>query len=432
MARRQLVVGSIPSLRTLTIQFLSAMFGVVAGHDLSPAIAARNLSVPDYVTRHAPIVWLHSQDPFRPADLLNHVQHTTPMIGQDPVPDLPPLDLDNLAMLNNVSSQRVALTSNDNVTAMPSWLYGQAPDASGKIENATACVVILVEKSEIDLDAFYFYFYSYDRGPNITQVREPLNRLFGDDVPGYSFGDHVGDWEHNMVRFHDGKPSGIYYSQHRDGAAYDWNDAALTKTDERPLVFSAYGSHANYPSEGDHIHDAALIDHCDAGQTWDPVLSAYFYRYEPSTFELTRLFTSSHNETTASNLTSFLYYTGIWGDEQYPDDDPIQQTVPRFGMKRFVSGPTGPTNKHLVRKGLAPDHPRVKTWLEWAVEVFMAWYPCCIRGWRLWVSLAVVIVSIMLCVLVLLYLRRWYRTRKYTRVETEIPMEEIGRLEAAH
>ena len=36
-----------------------------------------------------------------------------------------------------------------------------------------------------------------------------------------------------MVRFRNGKPTGIYYSQHRDGAAYDWNDAALTMKDER-------------------------------------------------------------------------------------------------------------------------------------------------------------------------------------------------------
>jgi hypothetical protein len=36
-----------------------------------------------------------------------------------------------------------------------------------------------------------------------------------------------------MVRFHDGKPTGIYYSQHRDGAAYDWDNDAISKTNER-------------------------------------------------------------------------------------------------------------------------------------------------------------------------------------------------------
>lgn len=36
------------------------------------------------------------------------------------------------------------------------------------------------------------------------------------------------DREHNMIRFHDKKPTGIYYSQHSSGSAYEWNDKALS------------------------------------------------------------------------------------------------------------------------------------------------------------------------------------------------------------
>ena len=36
-----------------------------------------------------------------------------------------------------------------------------------------------------------------------------------------------------MIRFQDGEPVGIYYSQHRDGAAYDWNDERISKTGVR-------------------------------------------------------------------------------------------------------------------------------------------------------------------------------------------------------
>lgn len=36
-----------------------------------------------------------------------------------------------------------------------------------------------------------------------------------------------------MIRFRDGKPIGIYYSQHSDGSAYDWDDTALTMNEER-------------------------------------------------------------------------------------------------------------------------------------------------------------------------------------------------------
>lgn len=42
-----------------------------------------------------------------------------------------------------------------------------------------------------------------------------------------------------MVRFRDGKPIGIWYSQHVSGAAYDWNHKALSKEDERVCCASA-------------------------------------------------------------------------------------------------------------------------------------------------------------------------------------------------
>jgi hypothetical protein len=103
------------------------------------------------------------------------------------------LGLDNLASLNDIPGQ-VALTSNDDVTSLPAWLLGQTPDESGRIANATPCVVILVEHSPGDVDAFFFYFYSYDRGANMTQVLEPLNGLIQDTEHGMHFGDHVGDW----------------------------------------------------------------------------------------------------------------------------------------------------------------------------------------------------------------------------------------------
>ncbi|KAI6780071.1 uncharacterized protein J7T54_004203 [Emericellopsis cladophorae] len=385
--------------------------------------------VPDYVTRNAPLIWLHSEDPFRPSDLLEHIQHTTPRIDRDRIPDLPPLDLDSLELLNNVSNgtSRVALTSNDDVTTWPSWILGQTPDPSGRIANATACIVILVEKSARDLDAFYFYFYSYDRGPNITQVMEPLNRLIEDDGGGMHFGDHVGDWEHNMVRFHDGKPTGIYYSQHVDGSAFDWNDNGLTIQDDRPLVFSAYGSHANYESPGEHVHDSALIDYCDAGQLWDPMLSANFYQLDPDAFALSRLALADADDASEANQTSFFYFKGRWGDIQYPDTDPRQKTVPHFGLKRFVTGPQGPIVKQLVRKDLFPDRRHKKPWVQWAVGIFMSWYPCCVRGWRIWMSATVVVVGILVMALcVRLGVKRLRQKQTgYKRIDTEIPLNDM-------
>lgn len=117
------------------------------------------------------------------------------MLDGQPIDDVPSLDLDNLELLNEFGED-VALTSNDDPTTKLKWLYGEAPDAAGQVRNATPCVVILVERSELDVDAFYFYFYSYNEGPNITQVLEPLDRLAdgGNQESGMHFGNHVGDW----------------------------------------------------------------------------------------------------------------------------------------------------------------------------------------------------------------------------------------------
>ena len=140
--------------------------------------------------------------------------------------------------------------------------------------------------------------------------------------------------------------------------------------------------------DSDQLHNAALVDYCDEGLRWDPLLSAYFYRFDPTNFALTRLAAPYEPSTSpASNLTSFFYFAGIWGDSQYADSDPRQETVPHVGLKRFLNGPTGPRHKHLVRKGLRPDQRRIKGWKEWSIEVYMSLYPCCLRGWRLWVSL---------------------------------------------
>lgn len=44
-----------------------------------------------------------------------------------------------------------------------------------------------------------------------------------------------------MVRFRDGKPTGIYFSQHRDGAAYSWDDTTVSKRDGRVSGLLCHG-----------------------------------------------------------------------------------------------------------------------------------------------------------------------------------------------
>lgn len=165
--------------------------------------------VPSYVLTYAPIVYLYSADPYRPSDIGNQLIHTQPQLNYTLITNAPnPLTLDNLNALNSLGGNFTYLTSRDNVTANPSWLRGVIPDSSGKTEGAVSSAIIVNDHGNGLVDAFYFYFYAFNQG----------GWYFGLQI-----GDHVGDWEHNMIRFKHGVPQAIWYSQHENGEAFEYS-----------------------------------------------------------------------------------------------------------------------------------------------------------------------------------------------------------------
>ncbi|KMU81686.1 hypothetical protein CISG_02704 [Coccidioides immitis RMSCC 3703] len=255
--------------------------------------AATAVKVPDYVLKYAPLVWTHSEDPYQPSDIATHVENTIPQIKYEPVQGVPsPLTLDNLDELNALG---------EGIRALPPWLQGVRPNKNGKPEGA--------------------------------------------------FGNHVGDWEHNMIRFENGQPQAIWYSQHASGHAFEWN--AVDKRGNRPIVFSSNGSHAVYATGGDHDHTipgvelpiGLLVDKCDEGFLWDPTLSTYIFKYDRTAKQF-----STYDGHTPVN---WLNFDGQWGDEQLPDDAEGQKTL--FGQRKYSSGPNGPKFKELDRKNICPS-----------------------------------------------------------------------------
>lgn len=144
-----------------------------------------------------------------------------------------PLTLNNLASLNSLGGANVYLTSIDDITQNPAWLKGVKPDGTGKTNGAISCAIIVNNHGAGNVDAFYFYFYAYNRGNSVL---------------GQETGDHVGDWEHNMIRFKNGAPQAIWYSQHAYGEAFTYD--AVEKQGIRPVTYSANGTHASYASSG--------------------------------------------------------------------------------------------------------------------------------------------------------------------------------------
>lgn len=293
------------------------------------------------------MVYLHSEEQYFPSDIGAQVQNTRPELNMTSITGPQPLSLDNLDQLNQTpnssNGQDIYLTSTADPTTSPrpGYLYGVHPNPSGLTPNATSCAIVTVDRGNSTLDAFYFYFYAFN---------------FGGVYFGLNVGNHVGDWEHNMIRFVDGAPSQLWYSQHSSGEAFTYAATQKFQGGDRPVTYSANGTHANYATPGTHDHtipginlpEGPIEDFTDAGSIWDPTLNAYYYSYSPDTKEF-----SAYG---AATPTAWLEFVGRWGDEQYAESDPRQSCVLGISeLCEYSSGPTGPEDKDLVREKVCPD-----------------------------------------------------------------------------
>lgn len=157
---------------------------------------------------------------------------------------------------------------------------------------------------------------------------------------GIQFGDHVGDWEHSMVRFVNGAPQNIYLSAHSGGSAYTYD--ALPSQGGRAITYIGSGTHANYATPGDHQHDLpGLEDHTDAGPIWDVTLNFRGYWFDNSTQTFSVASGAGAGASVeAGEGVGWLNFGGHWGDQQYPLLKEGQYCVTSDECK-YVDGPTG-------------------------------------------------------------------------------------------
>ncbi|PIL31347.1 hypothetical protein GSI_06045 [Ganoderma sinense ZZ0214-1] len=302
----------------------------------SPVRLAKRDPMPSFVLANAPVSYLYSKEQWWPADVAVHLTHVTPEVNFSAV--APSVTFQNISSLGS----DVCLTSKDDVSKSPAWLNSAVgkPDANGLSTAPTT--IVLVNKPGGILDAFFFYFYSYDHGGKVLDIE---------------FGDHVGDWEHSMVRFVNGAPSAIYLSAHSGGSAYTFN--AMQKTNGRPTTYIGVGTHANYAKSGKHCHDLPadlLCDQTDSGTLWDLAANyrAFWFDNSTQTFSI-----AGGAGVGAANLeaegTGWLSYAGRWGDEQYPVLEHGQYCLEIGSLVNeclYTTGPTGPIAKNLGRNAV--------------------------------------------------------------------------------
>ena len=100
--------------------------------------------------------------------------------------------------------------------------YGGEPihAETSKGRSDAPAILLVMDKGNGIIDAFWFFFYSFNLGNVVLNVR---------------FGNHIGDWEHCLVRFHHGKPKALFFSAHSAGEAYSYE--AVEKIGERVSLF---------------------------------------------------------------------------------------------------------------------------------------------------------------------------------------------------
>lgn len=278
----------------------------------------------------APLVWLDPGEEFFPTDLTSFLNNVHPTLKGANIGDAPsPLSLDNLSQLNK-NGPNVALSTNDDFTTGPQWIRGNLPDSNGNAGDTFSCAIVVRDRGGGAVDAFYFYFFGYNRGNTVL-----FNEL----------GDHVGDWEHTMVRFQNGIPQTAWLSAHEAGGAFRYS--ALEKQGNRAAVYSARGSHAIYATSGPHDHTipgvplmfGPLQDYTGRGALWDPVSNSNVY---------TVSFPGGTAADDSSNPTftpyedgvpsDWLNFIGHWGNDQLANNDRRQKDF--FGFKKVSHAET--------------------------------------------------------------------------------------------
>ncbi|WP_181771227.1 hypothetical protein [Amycolatopsis pittospori] len=105
----------------------------------------------------------------------------------------------------------------------------------------------------------YWMFYPYNNGPLVQN--------------------HEGDWERVAIRLDaNDKPVTVAYFGHGGSCVKPW--ASAPKSGGHPIVFSARGTHASYPREGDFPTALGFSDHTGKGAVWQTA-TAYDARTRP-------------------------------------------------------------------------------------------------------------------------------------------------------
>ncbi|KAI1743064.1 hypothetical protein F4680DRAFT_410919 [Xylaria scruposa] len=356
-------------LAVLCFSAIALLLFIYRGFTSSPksSMAAKsNLlrQLPDYL-KYVPVLYFHPDEEFFPSNMADFLLHVEPYLDLKPLNEERNrrLTLDNVNKLNDFGDKgrNVFLTSRDDPSTYPSWLRGNKPSTTGRSDAVVP--VIFVQRTIKDqgqdievVDMFSFYFYHFNAGPRLPKS------------PSLFFGDHIGDLEHSIVRFQDGKPKTVFLSRHASASIHKYE--SMQKLEGRPVIFPGKGTHALYGIEGNHEYimadkeNTAILDYASKGTLWDPSKNLWVYELSPEQTTLTAVQPSDAT-------TSWYEFMGVWGDKTYKEDDPRQDIV--CGVPKWVNGPAGIPYKILARLSPGVNDPQEVAISEPSIIVKRPW-----------------------------------------------------------
>lgn len=345
-------------------------------------------SLPQYVLKHAPLVWLDKEEEFWPGNVMVHLQNVHAENSKGDKVEIPAeaKAKGGASWLAHPSINKgdvfLAYNTDPRVHTAKKITTLTSPDCKphgdSRKSNSVSFIVTVDKSKELGagfVDVFYFYFYPYN---------------FGASVVGIHFGNHIGDWEHTMIRFKNGEPQAMHLSAHSDGHA--WKMSCFETIDGRPTIYSARGSHAGYPRAGSQKYSGIIggpVDYTSRGFLWDPMLNYVSLNYERSRDKFVPHtpwpFPTASPWPSAEDAVNVLAFRGHWGNAfadyrtAKPDSDPITKGISwlkekvhhdgdegkaqqakvnelsvdqKFNKLKWGEGPTGPRDKSLDRKGM--------------------------------------------------------------------------------
>jgi hypothetical protein len=160
----------------------------------------------------------------------------------------------------------------------------------------------------------------------------PLNPYSTDVPPNPRFAQvHEGDWELvTVILDAAGRPLTAGYSRHCSGSKRAWGK--VPKRGQRPVVYVALGSHANYFAPGTHLHDRAC---------WPEIAISVFRQNGKTLRDYTgrgRTLSPRLARVTATSP-SWMRFPGTWGEDQF--------IFIADGVLTYKAGPTGPAFKSV-------------------------------------------------------------------------------------